>query len=102
MTSMPAFAQRVAQNDLNPNIEFVKSLGAGYLGVHEYMPVLPAPSNKTRRLCHRWPSTLPPPSLSPGFHRPFCLRVFWVPLAPRCDLDGRAALSDGAPGATRG
>jgi hypothetical protein len=70
--------------------EFVKSRGARYIGRHEHLPILSVSSYETRWLGRRWPPTLPLSPLSPGLHHPFCLCVFWVPLAPGRSFDGRA------------
>jgi hypothetical protein len=62
-------------------------------GIDEHVSVLPAPRYEARWLrCRRSP-TLPLPPLPPGFHRPLCLCVFWVPLAPGRDLKGGAVVT---------
>jgi len=70
--------------------EFVKSLGAGYMWYPWVRARLVSAPRRTRWLWCCWPATLPLPPLSPGFHRPLCLRLFGVSLASGRELEGRA------------
>src|SRR4029453_10479400 len=56
--------------------------------IYEHLPILPAARYETRWIRRQWSTALPLPPLSPRFHHPLQLRLFWVPLAPGRDLNG--------------